>query len=93
MGTQVAEYDALDARLGLAAGLTWMQALSAYGVVRAFDGPVFWRYQGASEVGYDARHYQIGGGIALSIRRRLDAFAEGVPLGAQSVAVGASIAF
>ena len=42
-------YNAVDLRAGLAAGLTWGKMLTAYGVVRAFGGPVYWSYQGTSE--------------------------------------------
>jgi hypothetical protein len=54
---------------------------------------VFWTYQGASEVGTDTHHYQVGGGFALLVARRVDLFVEGVPLGEQAVAAGADVAF
>lgn len=86
-------YDALDARAGLAAGFSWWHALSAYGVVRAFGGPVFWTYEGASQLGTDTHHYQVGGGVALLLLRRVDIFVEGVPLGEQALSGGVSLAF
>ena len=91
-GTKTA-YDALDLRIGAAAGLTWFRALSGYVVVRAFGGPAYWNYHDASELGTDTHHYQVGGGFALLVARRVEVFAEGVPLGEQAVSAGASIAF
>jgi hypothetical protein len=98
-GTQVGDsgpttaYDALDFRVGVAAGFTWLRVLSAYGVVRGFGGPVLWTYQGSTELGTDTHHYQVGGGLAVLVARRIDLFAEGVPLGEQAVSAGASVAF
>lgn len=86
-------YDALNLRIGLAAGCTWFHRLSAYAVGRAFGGPVFWTYQGASQLGTDTHHYQVGGGLALLLFRRLDLFVEGVPLGEQAASAGLSVAF
>jgi hypothetical protein len=86
-------YNAFDLRAGAAFGLTWLRTLSAYGVVRAFGGPIFWHYEGASELGTDTHHYQVGGGLALLLFRHVDLFAEGVPLGEQAVAAGVSLAF
>jgi hypothetical protein len=86
-------YDALDLRAGLAAGLTWFRKLTAYGVVRAFGGPIYWTYEGTSELGTDTHHYQLGGGLAVLVVKRLDVFVEGVPLGEQAVAAGASASF
>jgi hypothetical protein len=86
-------YDALDFRVGVSAGLTWLRALSVYAVARAFGGPAYWSYQGASELGTDTHHYQVGGGLAVLILRRVELFAEGVPLGEQAVAAGAAVAF
>jgi hypothetical protein len=86
-------YDALDLRGGVAAGFTWLRMLSGYAVVRVFGGPVFWTYQGASALGTDTHHYQVGGGLAWLVARRVDLFAEGIPLGEQALATGASFAF
>jgi hypothetical protein len=86
-------YDALDLRAGLAFGFTWLRTLSAYAVVRAFGGPVFWSYAGQSQLGTDTHHYQVGGGLALLVLRRVDVFVEGVPLGEQAISAGASLAF
>jgi len=86
-------YDAFDLRLGGLVGTTLWQVLSPYAVVRAFGGPVYWQYQGASVTGTDAHHYQVGAGLTLLVAGRVDAFVEGVPLGERSLAGGAAVAF
>lgn len=86
-------YDALDFRVGAAAGLTWLRTISAYAVARLFGGPVFWSYHGEEVLGTDTHHYQLGGGLAVLVFRHVDLFAEGVPLGEQAVAAGVSVAF
>jgi hypothetical protein len=86
-------YDALDFRAGLVGGFTWCRTLSAYAVARAFGGPVYWRYAGESQLGTDTHHYQVGGGLALVVLRRVDLFVEGIPLGEQAIAAGVSLAF
>ena len=62
-------------------------------VVRGFGGPVYWTYQGASVLGTDTHHYQVGAGLALLVGRRVDLFVEGVPLGEQAVAGGVAASF
>jgi hypothetical protein len=86
-------YDAFDLRLGGLVGTTLWQVLSPYAVVRAFGGPVYWQYLGASVTGTDAHHYQVGAGLTLLVVGRVDAFVEGVPLGERSLAAGAAVAF
>jgi hypothetical protein len=86
-------YDALDVRVGVAAGLTWARTISLYGAARGFGGPVFWSYHGSEQLGTDTHHYQVGGGAALVLFRYMDIFLEGIPLGEQAVAGGISIAF
>ena len=86
-------YDALDFRVGAAAGRTWLRTISAYAVARLFGGPVFWSYHGEEVLGTDTHHYQLGGGLAVLVFRHVDLFAEGVPLGEQAVAAGVSVAF
>jgi hypothetical protein len=67
--------------------------LGAYATVRAFGGPAYWAYGGSSQLGTDTHHYQVGAGGTLLIARRVDLFVEGVPLGEQALAVGASMSF
>ncbi len=86
-------YDAFDLRVGGLVGTTLWQVLSPYAVVRAFGGPVYWQYQGASVTGTDAHHYQVGAGLTVLVASRVDAFVEGVPLGERSLAGGAAVAF
>jgi hypothetical protein len=85
-------YQAFDLRLSAVVGTTLFRMLSPYAVGRVFGGPVFWRYQGASVSGGDAHHYQLGGGLALTIARKVNLFAEAIPLGERSVAAGATVA-
>jgi hypothetical protein len=86
-------YEAFDLRLGGIVGTTLWNRFSPYGLVRAFGGPVYWRYEGAPVTGTDTHHYQVGAGFALGITRRFDLFVEGVPLGEQAVAAGLAMAF
>jgi hypothetical protein len=86
-------YDAFDLRGGALVGTTLSRVLSPYGVVRAFGGPIYWQYQGQSVTGTDAHHYQVGAGLTVVLARRVDLFAEGVPLGERSLAAGGAVAF
>jgi hypothetical protein len=79
--SESAGYQALDIRLGVAAGWTLWNVLSPYAVVRAFGGPVYWTYLNESVVGTDTHHYQV------------DVFVEGIPLGEQAVTAGAGVSF
>ena len=76
---------AFDLRGGGLVGTTLWGLLSPYAVVRAFGGPIYWQYQGASVTGTDAHHYQVGAGLTLIVAGRIDAFVEGVPLGERSL--------
>jgi hypothetical protein len=86
-------YSAFDLRLGAVVGTTFFDRLSPYALGRVFGGPVYWRYQGAAVTGTDTHHYQLGAGLALMLARRLDIFAEAVPLGERSLSAGASVSF
>jgi hypothetical protein len=86
-------YHAFDVRLGAVVGWTLFNVLSPYAAVRAFGGPVYWQYGGASVTGTDTHHYQVGGGLSVLIARRVDAFVEGVPLGELGVSAGAGVIF
>ncbi|HEY4015463.1 MAG TPA: hypothetical protein VGM06_19090 [Polyangiaceae bacterium] len=91
--TQGVGYNAFDARAGAIVGTTVWRVLAPYLVGRAFGGPVYWRYQGAAVTGTDVFHYQVGVGLSLTIARRIDLFAEGVPLGELGVSAGLGVSF
>jgi hypothetical protein len=84
-------YQALDLRIGAMGGVTLGKMFSPYATARAFGGPVFWRYQGASVSGTDVHHYQIGIGAAAAIAGRLGLFVEGIPLGERALSAGATL--
>ena len=88
-----AGYNAFDLRVGAAVGTTLWNVLAPYVVGRAFGGPIYWRYQGASVVGTDDHHWQVGAGFSLLLGRKVDVFAEGVPLGELGVTAGAGLIF
>jgi hypothetical protein len=58
-----------------------------------FGGPVYWRYAGTAVTGTDDHHWQVGAGVSLLVARRVDVFAEGVPLGEVGVTAGAGLSF
>lgn len=91
--TQGVGYNAFDARGGVVIGTTFWDVLTPYAVGRAFGGPVYWRYNGAAVTGTDVYHYQVGVGLSLLLGRRVDLFAEGVPLGERGVAAGGGFSF
>ena len=86
-------YDAFDLRVGAAVGTTLWKVLVPYVLGRGFGGPVYWRYQGASIVGTDDHHWQVGAGLSLLVARKVDVFVEGVPLGELGVTAGAGLSF
>jgi hypothetical protein len=88
-----AAYQAIDVRAGAVAAMTFRRLLTPYALARAFGGPVLWRYNGASVSGTDIHHYQLGAGLALLLRRRIDLFAEAIPLGERGLAAGAGLSF
>jgi hypothetical protein len=85
-------YEALDFRLGGVVGWTIGGIVSPFATARAFGGPVYWRDANGSVTGTDGSHYQVGAGVAASIAKRVDLFAEGVPLGERAVSVGVGVA-
>jgi hypothetical protein len=85
-------YQAADLRIGAVAGWPLLQVLTPYALARVFGGPVYWTYQGAGVTGTDVHHFQVGAGV-LARFGQLDIFAEGVPLGEQTIAVGAGVLF
>lgn len=86
-------YEAFDLRAGVLFGTTIFGVLTPYAAARIFGGPVFWRYQGAAVEGTDVAHYQLGMGLAVSVAKRVDIFAEGIPLGERAVSAGLSVRF
>jgi hypothetical protein len=86
-------YRAVDLRLGATAGWPIGRLLTPYALARGFGGPVFWRYQGESQVGTDAYKYQLGAGLSLILLRWLDLFVEGAPLGERGVTAGTGVSF
>jgi hypothetical protein len=86
-------YNAFDLRAGAAVGTTFWQVFTPYVVGRAFGGPIYWRYQGAAIVGTDDHHWQVGAGFSVLVARKVDLFAEGVPLGELGVSAGAGVSF
>ena len=81
-------YTALDARAGLLVGKTVFDTVSVYAAGRLFGGPVFWRTEGASKLGTDIYHYQVGGGLLVRLPAGLELFFEGVPLGERGAVAG-----
>ena len=86
-------YQAFDLRLGVLVGTTIARVFSPYAVGRAFGGPIYWQYQGSDVTGTDTHHYQLGAGLTLVVARRVNLFAEGIPLGERSLAAGGALAF
>jgi hypothetical protein len=86
-----AGYTALDARFGVLVGKTFFDRLTVYAAGRLFGGPAFWRIDGASKVGTDLYHYQVGGGLIVRLPAGLDLYAEGIPLGERGFSAGLGI--
>ena len=87
-------FTAFDLRIGAVAGKTFADVFTPYATVRAFGGPISWRYDGADVTGTDLYKYQLGGGVALALLDgKLDVFAEGIALGERGVAAGIGTTF
>lgn len=82
-------YTALDIRVGLAAGYTFLERITPYAVVRAFGGPVF--YGGL--FGTDLFHFQLGAGLVVGLPLGLDLSVEFIPLGEQRISAGVGVSF
>lgn len=91
-GGSSAAFSAFDVRIGAVVGKTIAHIVSPYLLARAFGGPVFWSNAGASVLGTDAYHYQLGGGVAVRVGR-VDFVAEGVPLGELALVGAVGFAF
>ena len=79
---------ALDLRFGAGFGYTLANTFSPYVAARVFGGPVEWELDGEDITGSDKHHYQLGGGLVVSLPANLDLYAEGVPLGERAVTAG-----
>jgi hypothetical protein len=88
-----APYNAFDLRAGVVLGTSLWRAVTPYLAARAFGGPVLWHQAGASLTGTDTHHYQLGAGLTVLLWRRLDLFAEGVPVGERGLVTGAGLSF
>lgn len=84
-------YTALDARAGLLVGKSLLDELSVYATGRLFGGPAFWRVDGASKIGTDIYHYQLGAGLLVRLPAGFELFVEGVPLGERGVVAGLAL--
>jgi hypothetical protein len=86
-------YNAFDLRVGVAVGKTFLDVLSPYLAARLFGGPILWELEGEDVTGTDQHHVQIAFGLAASLPRGFDLFAEGAPFGERAATVGAGVAF
>ncbi len=84
-------FTAFDLRLGGVVGKAF-GPVRPYALARAFGGPIFWKYNGASVTGTDLYKYEVGAGVAVSAGD-LDLFVEGVPLGERGVSSGLGVRF
>ncbi len=87
-------FTAFDLRAALTAGKTIGSFLVPFVTLRAFGGPIFYRI-GLDDVrGTDLYKYQVAGGLAVTLPKRiLDVFVEGVPLGESGVSAGLGTTF
>jgi hypothetical protein len=87
-------FSALDVRAAATAGKTIAHWLVPYVSVRAFGGPIDYRFAGVRETGTDLYHYQLGGGFeAVLPSRAFDVFVEGIALGERGVSAGIGTSF
>jgi hypothetical protein len=82
-----------DLRGGVLVGKTFWERVTMFAAVRAFGGPVFWRLRGKSVVGTDKHHVSAGLGAIVRLPTNLDVFVELMPLGEQSLSLGAGVSF
>jgi hypothetical protein len=80
---------ALDARLGLVVGYTFLERVTPYLVGRVFGGPVLY----AGETGTDASHLQAGLGLVVGLPLGFDLSVELAPFGEQRVSGGVGWSF
>jgi len=91
-GSAAGTLSAFDLRVGATAGYTFADVLSPYVALRAFGGPVSWRYAGEAVTGTDDYHYQPALGAVLSYAP-IDLTAEWAFVGERAVSVGLGVAF
>jgi hypothetical protein len=84
---------AFDLRISAIAGKTFFDILSPYVALRAFGGPILWKYRGEDQVGGDKYHFQVGAGLLVALPGKFDAFAEVVPLGERAATLGLGYSF
>jgi len=87
-------FTAFDLRAAATAGYNLGGWFVPYVAARAFGGPVYYRYEGEAVTGTDVYKYQVAAGFSASFfRRRLDLFAEAVPLGERGFSAGVGTTF
>lgn len=86
-----AGYTAFDFRIGAMVGKSLFDVLSVYAKGTLFGGPAFWRVDGASHIGTDLYHYQVGGGLIVKLPAGLALYGEGIALGERGAVVGLSL--
>jgi hypothetical protein len=87
-------FTALDVRAAATIGKTIGGWLVPYVSLRAFGGPIFYRYGGKDVTGTDLYKHQIAGGLSVALPSRvLDAFVEGVPMGESGMSAGLGTTF
>lgn len=84
---------AFDLRISAIAGKTFFEILSPYVALRAFGGPVLWKYRGEDQLGGDKYHFQVGAGLLVALPGRFDVYAEVVPLGERAATLGLGYSF
>ncbi len=86
-------FTAFDLRGSLTVGKTIARVIVPYVSMRAFGGPILYRYAGEAVTGTDLYKYQVAGGLSFALPSHLlDAFVEGVPFG-ESGGAGAAAGF
>ncbi len=96
-GVESEGFTAFDVRAAATVGKTFFREtlpVVPYVALRAFGGPIFYRFAGADVTGTDLYKYQVGAGLSLALPgRALDAFVEGVALGERGLSAGLGTTF
>lgn len=85
-------FTAFDLRGAAIVGKTLGEAVVPYAALRAFGGPIFYRFLAAEVTGTDLYKYQVGGGLAVHLGP-VDAFVEGIPFGERGASSGLGVTF